>query len=75
MAGRCGAAELLACFGAIVVRDCLAPSLTISCPAQVLPPEYWREFLRAPYITLTVATLGAYWAHPLMQHTAYWLGW
>ncbi len=34
---------------------------------QVLPTNYLSEFLRVPYFTITALTLGAYWAHPLMQ--------
>ena len=41
----------------------------------MLPPDYYKEFLRLPYLTITGLTLGAYVAHPLMQSGSHWLGW
>jgi zeta-carotene isomerase len=34
---------------------------------QVLPPDVWKEFARAPYALIAVGTVGAYLAHPWMQ--------
>jgi zeta-carotene isomerase len=34
---------------------------------QTLPPDYYKELLRAPYALIAVGTLGAYFAHPYMQ--------
>lgn len=31
---------------------------------QVLPPDYYKEWLRLPYLTILAVTLGVYWAHP-----------
>lgn len=42
---------------------------------QELPKDYWKEFMRVPYAAVTVFTLGAYFAHPLMQSAAFWLHW
>lgn len=42
---------------------------------QQLPTAYYKEFLRLPYFTITLVTLGAYYAHPLMQQAGAWLGW
>jgi zeta-carotene isomerase len=42
---------------------------------QKLPKDYYKEFLRWPYLAVTVFTLGAYFAHPLMQRAAYSLNW
>jgi zeta-carotene isomerase len=42
---------------------------------QKLPGDYYREFLRWPYVAVTLFTLGAYYAHPLMQQASYALNW
>ena len=42
---------------------------------QQLPGDYYREFLRWPYLAVTAFTLGAYFAHPLMQQASYALKW
>ena len=42
---------------------------------QKLPADYYKEFLRLPYFTVTLLTLGAYFAHPLMQSASFYLGW
>lgn len=42
---------------------------------QKLPDDYYKEFLRVPYAVVTMATIGAYYAHPLMQQASYWLNW
>lgn len=42
---------------------------------QVLPADYYKEFLRVPYAAVTAFTLGAYFVHPLMQSTSFYLGW
>ena len=34
---------------------------------QTLPPDYYKELIRAPYALIAVGTLGAYLAHPFMQ--------
>jgi zeta-carotene isomerase len=34
---------------------------------QILPKDYYKEMLRAPYFLIAVGTLGAYFAHPYMQ--------
>ena len=41
----------------------------------MLPADYWREYARVPYVAVTLFTLGAYFAHPLMQQGAHALGW
>ena len=30
----------------------------------MLPPDYYKEWLRLPYLTILAVTLGTYWAHP-----------
>ena len=42
---------------------------------QILPKDYYKEFLRAPYLTITLFTVGTYLAHPLMFRAVYGLGW
>jgi hypothetical protein len=42
---------------------------------QKLPADYYKEWLRVPYAAVVCFTLGAYWAHPLMQQAAYYLNW
>ena len=42
---------------------------------QQLPADYYREFLRWPYVAVTAFTLGVYFAHPLMQQACYALKW
>ena len=42
---------------------------------QQLPPDYWMEFARGPYLVIVVGTVGAYFAHPLMQLGSYNLHW
>ena len=42
---------------------------------QKLPPQYYKEFLRVPYVTVTLLALGTYWAHPLMQSASHYVGW
>mmetsp|Transcript_8809 Transcript_8809/g.20591 ORF Transcript_8809/g.20591 Transcript_8809/m.20591 type:complete len:229 (+) Transcript_8809:2-688(+) len=40
------------------------------------PPEGWlKEFARAPYIAITVGTVAAYFAHPLLEGGATLLKW
>ena len=34
---------------------------------QILPKDYYKELLRAPYALIAVGTIGAYFAHPYMQ--------
>jgi len=53
----------------ISVRDrtSIAPFAAIIEGRQVLPPDYWKELVRAPYALIAVGTLGAYVAHPYMQ--------
>ena len=56
-------------------RTSIVPFAAILDGRQTLPGDYYKEFLRAPYIAVTLFTLGAYWAHPLMQRASYALGW
>ena len=62
-------------FEAVKARTSVVPFAAILDGRQTLPPDYWREFARAPYLAVTAFTLGAYFAHPLMQQASYALGW
>jgi zeta-carotene isomerase len=62
-------------FDALAERTSAFPFQAIWEGRQTLPPDYWREWARAPYLTIGVVTLGAYLAHPWMQSGAHWLGW
>lgn len=48
-------------------RTSVIPFKAIIEGRQVLPPDYYKELLRAPYALIAVGTLGAYFAHPYMQ--------
>jgi uncharacterized membrane protein len=62
-------------FEAVKARTSIVPFQAIWEGRQKLPPDYYKEFLRVPYIAVLCTALGAYWAHPLMQRASYWLGW
>ncbi|KAL7561745.1 hypothetical protein ACA910_010956 [Epithemia clementina (nom. ined.)] len=42
---------------------------------QELPVDYWKEFVRGPYLVVVAGTIGAYLAHPYMQAGAALLHW
>ena len=48
-------------------RTSIIPFQAILEGRQILPPDYYKELLRAPYALIAVGTLGAYFAHPYMQ--------
>lgn len=62
-------------FEALKERTSVIPFAAILDGRQVLPQEYWREFLRAPYLFLVPFCIGCYLSHPLMQRASLWLGW
>uniref|UniRef100_A0A7R9WR00 NnrU domain-containing protein n=1 Tax=Craspedostauros australis TaxID=1486917 RepID=A0A7R9WR00_9STRA len=51
-------------------RTSVVPFQAIIEGRQVLPPDYWKELARGPYLIIAVGTLGAYFAHPYMQGAA-----
>ncbi len=78
--GRQSKRRLCACwalqaFEAVRARTSTFPFQAVWEGRQKLPPDYYKEFLRVPYLVITVATLGAYWAHPWMQSASHDLGW
>lgn len=56
-------------------RTSIVPFAAIISGKQVLPEDYYKEFLRAPYFTITLFCLGAYAAHPFMQAGSALLKW
>ncbi|CAI0453164.1 unnamed protein product [Linum tenue] len=62
-------------FEAVKERTSVVPFAAILDGRQKLPKDYYKEFLRLPYLTITAVTLGAYFAHPLMQASSYGLHW
>ncbi|KAF5176887.1 15-cis-zeta-carotene isomerase protein [Thalictrum thalictroides] len=62
-------------FEVVKSRTSVVPFAAIIDGRQKLPKDYYKEFLRLPYLTITALTLGAYWAHPLMQAASFRLHW
>ena len=54
-------------FRIVEERTSIVPFKAILEGRQVLPPDYYKELIRAPYALIAVGTLGAYYAHPYMQ--------
>ena len=62
-------------FDAVKERTSIVPFQAIWEGRQKLPREYYKEWLRLPYVTILAVTLGTYWAHPLMQSASHLLNW
>lgn len=62
-------------FDTVQRRTSIIPFAAILDGRQKLPKEYYKEFLRLPYLSITTLTLGAYLAHPLMQAASFRLHW
>ncbi|XP_027334908.1 15-cis-zeta-carotene isomerase, chloroplastic [Abrus precatorius] len=56
-------------------RTSVVPFAAILDGRQKLPIDFYKEFIRVPYLTITALTLGAYFAHPLMQAASFNLHW
>ncbi|CAA7396214.1 unnamed protein product [Spirodela intermedia] len=56
-------------------RTSVLPFAAILDGRQKLPKDYYKEFLRLPYLVISFFTVGAYIAHPLMQASSYRLHW
>ena len=54
-------------FNAVRERTSVVPFAAILDGRQQLPPDYYKELIRAPYALIAAGTLGAYFAHPYMQ--------
>ncbi|KAL9255751.1 15-cis-zeta-carotene isomerase, chloroplastic-like protein, partial [Drosera capensis] len=62
-------------FERVKSRTSIMPFAAIFDGRQKLPKDYYREFLRVPYLTIIALTLGTYFAHPIMQASSYKLHW
>jgi zeta-carotene isomerase len=62
-------------FEEVKARTSIWPFAAILDGRQQLPKDYWLEFARGPYLAIVVGTVGAYFAHPLMQLGSYSLHW
>ncbi|PON60175.1 NnrU domain containing protein [Parasponia andersonii] len=62
-------------FEAVKRRTSVVPFAAILDGRHKLPKDYYKEFIRLPYLAITAMTLGAYLAHPLMQAGSYGLHW
>ncbi|KAG2267878.1 hypothetical protein Bca52824_062433 [Brassica carinata] len=62
-------------FESIKKRTSVIPFAAILEGRQVLPEDYYKEFVRLPYLAITALTVGAYFAHPLMQGASFRLHW
>lgn len=62
-------------FEVLKKRTSVVPFAAIIDGRQKLPKDYHKEFFRLPYVAITMLTLGAYFAHPLMQASSYQLPW
>nr|ALQ56934.1 15-cis-zeta-carotene-isomerase [Crocus ancyrensis] len=62
-------------FEALKSRTSVVPFAAILDGRQKLPKDFYKEFIRLPYLTITALTLGAYFAHPLMQSSSFGLHW
>lgn len=62
-------------FELVKSRTSVVPFAAILDGRQKLPKDFYKEFIRLPYLTVTAITLGAYFAHPLMQTASFNLHW
>ena len=62
---------------AILIRDrtSVVPFAAILSGKQVLPDDYYKEFIRGPYALIVIFTTAAYFAHPYMQAGSALLHW
>ena len=56
-------------------RTSVVPFAAIVDGRQELPPDYYKELLRPPYLVVLVGCLIAYYAHPFMQAGATMTHW
>ncbi|KAF5768478.1 putative zeta-carotene isomerase [Helianthus annuus] len=62
-------------FDIVKSRTSVVPFAAILDGRQKLPKDYYKEFIRLPYLAITGLTVGAYLAHPLMQAASFRLHW
>ena len=54
-------------FDKVQAKTSVTPFAAILDGRQQLPTDYYKEWVRAPYVLIVVGTIGAYLAHPYMQ--------
>mmetsp|Transcript_5434 Transcript_5434/g.6360 ORF Transcript_5434/g.6360 Transcript_5434/m.6360 type:complete len:381 (+) Transcript_5434:74-1216(+) len=64
-----------AAFEAMKEKTSIMPFQAIIEGRQILPDDYYKEFLRGPYALVVFGTLSAYYAHPYMMAGAAMLHW
>lgn len=62
-------------FERVKSRTSIIPFAAILDGRQNLPDDYYKEFMRLPYLSITILTLSAYFAHPIMQAASSRLHW
>ncbi|XP_050204046.1 15-cis-zeta-carotene isomerase, chloroplastic [Mercurialis annua] len=62
-------------FETVKKRTSVVPFAAILDGRQKLPENYIKEYFRLPYFSITALTLGAYFAHPIMQAASSRLHW
>ncbi|MBA0710751.1 hypothetical protein Golax_010019 [Gossypium laxum] len=62
-------------FEVVKKRTSIIPFAAILDGRQKLPKDYYKEFIRLPYLAITAMTLGAYFLHPVMQAASFRLHW
>ncbi|KAK4752402.1 hypothetical protein SAY87_021200 [Trapa incisa] len=62
-------------FDRVKSRTSIIPFVAILEGRQNLPKDYYKEFIRLPYLSITLLTLLAYFAHPIMQAASFRLHW
>ncbi|GMJ02246.1 15-cis-zeta-carotene isomerase [Hibiscus trionum] len=62
-------------FEVVKKRTSIIPFAAILDGRQRLPKDYYKEFIRLPYLSITALTLGAYFLHPVMRAASFRLHW
>lgn len=62
-------------FDYIKSKTSIVPFQAILEGRQVLPQDYYKEWLRGPYLLIVGGTIAAYFAHPYLQAGAALLNW
>ncbi|KAG0565821.1 hypothetical protein KC19_7G016300 [Ceratodon purpureus] len=56
-------------------RTSILPFAAILDGRQKLPRDYYKEFLRVPYLVIACLTIAAYWSQALLQSASQYLRW
>jgi len=58
-----------------IARTSIVPFAAIASGKQPLPEDYYKEFLRAPYLTVALFCFVLYYTHPFIQAYSILLPW